>query len=239
VRPAGAGTILGASGNTTDRSEKSQFFLTERIVVPLPPHQKEPAMEYLVTMTTHVPDGTPDQAVDDVRAREAAHSRELAAAGHLLRLWRPPLRPGEWRSLGLFAAADAGQLEQVLASMPLRVWRTDEVTPLAPHPNDPALAPRNAGTEFLTTFTTIVPAATPGQVVADTEAQEARRAKELAGQGHLLRLWRLPGASRALGLWNAANPAEMQALVKSLPMDPWMTVETTPLSRHPSDPASG
>jgi muconolactone delta-isomerase len=239
VRPAGAGTILGASGNTTDRSEKSQFFLTERIVVPLPPHQKEPAMEYLVTMTTHVPAGTPDQAVDDVRAREAAHSRELAAAGHLLRLWRPPLRPGEWRSLGLFAAADAGQLEQVLASMPLRVWRTDEVTPLAPHPNDPALAPRNAGTEFLTTFTTIVPAATPGQVVADTEAQEARRAKELAAQGHLLRLWRLPGASRALGLWNAADPAEMQALVKSLPMDPWMTVETTPLSRHPSDPASG
>jgi muconolactone delta-isomerase len=239
VRPAGAGTILEASGNTTDRSEKSQFFLTERIVVPLPPHQKEPAMEYLVTMTTHVPDGTPDQAVDDVRAREAAHSRELAAAGHLLRLWRPPLRPGEWRSLGLFAAADAGQLEQVLASMPLRVWRTDEVTPLAPHPNDPALAARNAGPEFLTTFTTIVPAATPAQAVADTEAQEVRRAKELAGQGHLLRLWRLPGASRALGLWNAANPAELQALVKSLPMDPWMTVETTPLSRHPSDPASG
>ena len=41
-------------------------------------------MEYLVTMTTHVPDGTPEQAVDDIRAREAARSRELAAAGHLL-----------------------------------------------------------------------------------------------------------------------------------------------------------
>ena len=49
-------------------------------------------MEYLVTMTTHVPDGTPEQAVDDIRAREAAHSRELAAAGHLLP-WRPPLPP--------------------------------------------------------------------------------------------------------------------------------------------------
>jgi muconolactone delta-isomerase len=61
-------------------------------------------VEYLVTMTTHVPDGTPDQAVDDVRAREGAHSRELAEQGHLLRLWRPPLKPGEWRSLGLFAA---------------------------------------------------------------------------------------------------------------------------------------
>ena len=122
-------------------------------------------MEYLVTMTTHVPDGTPDQAVDDVRAREAARSRELAAAGHLLRLWRPPLRPGEWRSLGLFAAADGGQLEEVLASMPLRVWRTDEVTPLAPHPNDPALPAGNAGTEFLTTFTISVPEGTlrPGR----------------------------------------------------------------------------
>jgi muconolactone delta-isomerase len=71
-------------------------------------------MQYLVTMTTHVPDGMPDQAVDKVRAREAACSRELAAAGHLVRLWRPPLRPGEWRSLGLFAAADDGQLEQAL-----------------------------------------------------------------------------------------------------------------------------
>jgi muconolactone D-isomerase len=50
-------------------------------------------MEYLVTMTTHVPDGTPQQAVDDIRAREAARSRELAAEGHLLRLWRPPPRP--------------------------------------------------------------------------------------------------------------------------------------------------
>jgi muconolactone D-isomerase len=95
-------------------------------------------MEFLVTMTTHVPDGTPPEAVDDVRAREAAHSRELAQQGHLLRLWRPPLQPGEWRTLGLFAAADGEELERVLASMPLRIWRTDEVTPLSPHPNDPA-----------------------------------------------------------------------------------------------------
>jgi muconolactone D-isomerase len=98
-------------------------------------------MEYLVTMTTHVPDGTPEEAVDEIRTREAAHSRDLAAQGHLLRLWRPPLQPGEWRTLGLFSADDLSQLEDVLASMPLRVWRTDEVMALSPHPNDPALAP--------------------------------------------------------------------------------------------------
>jgi muconolactone delta-isomerase len=97
-------------------------------------------MEYLVTMTTEVPDGTPETEVEDVRTREAAHSRELAAEGHLLRLWRPPLQPGEWRSIGLFAADDRAQLDEVLASMPLHVWRTDEVTPLSPHPSDPAPA---------------------------------------------------------------------------------------------------
>jgi muconolactone delta-isomerase len=99
-------------------------------------------MEYLVTMTTSVPEGTTEVEVDGMRAREAAHSRELAAQGNLLRLWRPPLEPGEWRTLGLFAAEGEEELEDVLASMPLRVWRTDEVTPLSPHPNDPAGQPR-------------------------------------------------------------------------------------------------
>jgi len=80
-----------------------------------------------------------------VRAREAGRSRELAAQGHLLRLWRPPLQPGEWRTLGLFAADDGAQLEEVLASMPLRVWRTDEVTPLSPHPNDPGIGAHGSG----------------------------------------------------------------------------------------------
>ncbi len=60
-------------------------------------------MEYLVTMTTRVPDGTPEQAVTDIRAREAAHSRELAAQGGLLRLWAAA-GPGGWDALGLWRA---------------------------------------------------------------------------------------------------------------------------------------
>ena len=36
-------------------------------------------MEYLVTMTTHVPDGTPDQAVDDV---PGPGGRTLARTGN-------------------------------------------------------------------------------------------------------------------------------------------------------------
>lgn len=201
-------------------------------------------MEYVVTMTTRVPEGTPEEAVADVRAREAAHSRELAAQGHLLRLWRPPLAPGEWRSLGLFAAADADELERVLASMPLRVWRTDEVTPLGPHGNDPGPGSpghHQPGMEFLTDFTVTVPDGTPGKLVEETTAAEGKRARELAAEGHLIRLWMLPSettAWRALGLWRAEGTAQMAQIVDALPLDPWMNTVITPLAPHPSDPAA-
>jgi muconolactone delta-isomerase len=94
-------------------------------------------MEFLVDMVTTVPDGTSDDTVAEMRGREAVRAAELVAQGSLLRLWRPPLAPGEWRTWGLFRADDAGALEAVLASMPLRVWRKDVVTPLSPHPSDP------------------------------------------------------------------------------------------------------
>jgi len=195
-------------------------------------------MEFLVIMTTQVPDGTSEDAVDEVRARESTRARELAAQGNLLRLWRPPLQPGEWRTLGLFAAEDDDELEQILLSMPLRVWRSDDVTPLGAHPNDPARTSQgHRGGEFLTAFTIAVPEGTAEKTVTDTNAREANRALELAEQGHLLRLWMLPGEERALGLWRAHDVAELQALLASLPLYRWMTVETTPLSQHPNDPA--
>jgi muconolactone delta-isomerase len=196
-------------------------------------------MEYLVTMTTHVPDGTPEQDVDNVKARESAHSAELAAEGNLLRLWRPPLQAGEWRTLGLFAADDEDTLEQVLASMPLRVWRTDQVTALAPHPNDPGIAKSAGSPEFLISMNIAVPAGLPDATAAQTTAREAERARELASQGHLLRLWALPAEParwHTLGLWSAGTPAEMQEIVAALPQYDWMTLLTTPLSPHPSDP---
>jgi muconolactone delta-isomerase len=198
-------------------------------------------VEFLVTMTTNVPAGTPDEAVDEVRGREAARSRELAVGGNLRRLWRPPLNPGEWRTLGLFAADDADELERLLTSMPLRVWRTDEVTPLSPHSNDPALSAPGSGQEFLITMTIAVPEGTSSAAVDDTMKREAQRARELATHGHLKRLWAMPtqtGYRRTLGLWNASNAREMDSIVESLPLYSWMTLAIIPLTPHPSDPAN-
>ncbi|TQM64712.1 muconolactone Delta-isomerase family protein [Humibacillus xanthopallidus] len=196
--------------------------------------------EYLVTMTTHVPDGVDDAEVAEVRSREAANTARLAERGSVLRLWRPPLSPGQWRSIGLFAATDETELERILSAMPLRKWRTDEVTPLDLHPNDPAagVVPRDPdASEFLTTFTVRVPA--NARDIDAVMAGEARRAGQLADQNKLRRLWRLPEQGRALGLWQVHDTEELTTLLGSLPMTAagWLSIDTVALTPHPSDPA--
>ena len=57
-------------------------------------------MEYLIDLVTTVPEGTSPVKVDELRAAEAVRAAEFAKAGHLVRLWRPPLGPGEWAALG-------------------------------------------------------------------------------------------------------------------------------------------
>lgn len=91
--------------------------------------------EFLVEITTNVPEGTAQQEVDRRRAAEAVRAMELAASGNLVRLWRPV---GEVRSFGLWRAADEDELrEKVLGTLPLRSWMTLDVVALESHPNDP------------------------------------------------------------------------------------------------------
>ncbi len=94
-------------------------------------------MEFLVDLVTTVPEGTSQEEIDNRRAAEAVRAAELAKAGHLVRLWRPPLGPGEWRSIGLFSANDEAEIQQILTSLPLHVWMKVNITALSPHPNDP------------------------------------------------------------------------------------------------------
>ncbi|WP_432026533.1 muconolactone Delta-isomerase family protein [Streptomyces sp. 1222.5] len=91
--------------------------------------------EYLVELTTTVPEGTDPAEVDARRTAESVRARELAAQGHLLRLWRPV---GELRSIGVWRAEDESELrEAALGSLPLWPWMTAVVTPLQSHPSDP------------------------------------------------------------------------------------------------------
>ncbi|GAA0448358.1 muconolactone isomerase [Paractinoplanes deccanensis] len=197
-------------------------------------------MEFLVTMTTKVPTGTTPDEVADMRAREARNTRVLAEKGQVLRLWRPPLGPGEWRSIGLFAATGADELEAALAGMPLRVWRSDEVTPLGAFPNDPGpgrVAFKPEARDFLVSFTVSVPEGTLREDAEERFEQEAEQTRQLAAEGRLVRLWTLPGG-RGVGLWQATGDEQMRHLLRSLPLADWLATETVPLTRHPSDPPS-
>ncbi|MFG2512510.1 muconolactone Delta-isomerase family protein [Streptomyces sp. NPDC048584] len=94
--------------------------------------------EFLVVLTTTVPEGTDPAEVDRRRAAESARAGELARSGHLVRLWRPV---GERHSIGLWRAKDEADLrENVIGSLPLWPWMTADVTAVQPHPNDPGPA---------------------------------------------------------------------------------------------------
>ncbi|MZD06080.1 muconolactone delta-isomerase [Streptomyces sp. SID5785] len=73
----------------------------------------------------------PTQERDDVVKREHAHAHELIAAGVLKHIWRVP---GQRGNVGIWSAADADELEKVLASLPIRPYADLQVTPLATHP---------------------------------------------------------------------------------------------------------
>jgi muconolactone D-isomerase len=94
-------------------------------------------MDFITSLITVVPEGTPASVEADTRAREAVRAAELARQGYLLRLWRAPLPSGQPRTLGLWRADTEDDLRQVVATLPLHAWMTVEVTPLSPHPNDP------------------------------------------------------------------------------------------------------
>jgi muconolactone D-isomerase len=94
--------------------------------------------EFLVEITTTIPNGTNPAEVAARRAAEAVRAKELAATGNLGRLWRPL---GELRSIGLWRADNEADLHaNVLDTLPLRPWMSLSVTPLESHPNDPGPA---------------------------------------------------------------------------------------------------
>jgi muconolactone delta-isomerase len=95
-------------------------------------------MEFLVSVEIEPPAGTPSDVVAERKAREAEGVYELADQGHVVQLSRPPTYIGERRALGLWRKSEKTELRALVDSLPLSDWITVSVTPLSPHPNDPA-----------------------------------------------------------------------------------------------------
>jgi len=95
-------------------------------------------VEFLVEFKVEVPEGTPEADVQQRQRAEAAAAAELAAEGHLVRLWRRPTVGDGTTAVGLYRADSASTLDGLLGALPLADWMQITVTPLGAHPNDPA-----------------------------------------------------------------------------------------------------
>jgi muconolactone delta-isomerase len=96
--------------------------------------------------------------------------------------------------------------------------------------------------DYLVEFTITIPDDAPPAEVERRVGGETARVAELAAQEHVLRVWKpLPedGRQRALGLYRAASDEELEAILESLPLRPWMEISVTALAQHPNDPAAG
>jgi muconolactone D-isomerase len=94
-------------------------------------------MEFLVEFDVEVPDGMSETEVERRNRAEAVAAAELAAEGHLLRLWRPTAAAGDPTAVGLYAADSRTELDALLRALPLADWMHVTVVSLTPHPNDP------------------------------------------------------------------------------------------------------
>lgn len=65
---------------------------------------------------------------------------------------------------------------------------------------------------------------------------ERSRALELAREGKVRRLWRIPGRRANWGLWEARDATDLHEAIRSLPLFPSLSVEVHPLAVHESDP---
>ena len=68
---------------------------------------------------------------------------------------------------------------------------------------------------------------------ASLVADEFARGSELAEQGLLRAIWRVPGRLANRAIWTASDATELHAALASLPLWPYMDVVVTPLAEHP------
>ncbi len=94
-------------------------------------------MEFLVEFNVRVPDGTSESELKARVNAEAQATADLARHGNLVRVWTPPVAPGERKAVGLYRAESKEELDGMLRALPLSNWMRTVVTPLETHPNDP------------------------------------------------------------------------------------------------------
>jgi muconolactone D-isomerase len=87
--------------------------------------------------------------------------------------------------------------------------------------------------EFLVRIAVAMPADLDPAKRADLVAAERQLGRRLIDDGSIVRIWRIPGTANNVGVWRAADASDLHALLRSLPLAAWCTIEVTALAVHP------
>ncbi|GED22338.1 muconolactone Delta-isomerase [Halomonas halmophila] len=87
---------------------------------------------------------------------------------------------------------------------------------------------------FQVEMTVKLPPEMPAERVAEIKATEKAYAQELQKSGKWRHLWRVAGSYANVSIFDVEDNAELQDVIGSLPLFPYMEVHVKPLCRHPS-----
>lgn len=79
-----------------------------------------------------------------------------------------------------------------------------------------------------------IPRDIPTDTVDAIKIAEKKRATELQEAGKWPHLWRIVGQYSNISILDVDSNDELHALLSSLPLFPYMTIQVTPLAKHPS-----
>ena len=82
-------------------------------------------------------------------------------------------------------------------------------------------------------ITVQIPHDTDPEKIKELSALEHERAKELQQQGKWVHLWRVAGKFANVSVFNVSDPGELNDVLNSLPLYPFMEVEVAALCHHP------
>jgi muconolactone D-isomerase len=93
--------------------------------------------------------------------------------------------------------------------------------------------------EFLVQIDVHMPMDLPEEQRQSLLDRERVLGRQYRANGTIKHVWRIPGGLRNVGIWDTDDATDLHDALAALPLFPWMSIEVTPLARHPIsvDPA--
>lgn len=88
-------------------------------------------------------------------------------------------------------------------------------------------------TEFLVEIEIVARSQEDREAIRRLVPEERTIGRRLVEQGHIVRIWRIPGRSANVGIWQADDVSHLHQILEDLPHRPWLDIVVRPLSTHP------